>query len=49
MTSELVCELCTDEGDSGDDKSGGLDTDVSLGGVEDPGCGIELSVLAAEV
>ena len=49
VRSELVCELCTNEGNSGDDKSGGLDTDVSLGGMEDPGCGTELLVVAVEV
>ena len=49
MTSELVCEFCTNEGDSVDGKSGALDTDVSLGGVEVTDCGIELLVLAVEV
>ena len=46
VTSELVCELCTNVGDSGDNKSGGLETDISLGCVQEPDCGMELSVLA---
>ena len=48
MTSELVCEFCTNEGDSVDGRSGALDTDVSLGGAEVTHCGIELSLLAVE-
>ena len=49
MTSELVGELCTNEEDSDVDKSGILDTDISLGCTEVSDCGIELSVLAVEV
>ena len=49
VTSELVCEFCTNEGDSVDGKSGALDTDVSLGGAEVTDCEIELLLLAVEV
>ena len=49
MTSELVCELCTNEGGSGDDRSGALDTDISLGCMEVTDCGIELLVLVVDV